>query len=296
MIYYTRFSGSEIDADSLEWALKNVKLNGNYSDYIDLYKTKNCEELQRALYAYSLERERALSLASEKKQSKAKIEAEAEGGMTVLTTSGTHGQDKNTENLDCSPARGAYRNNIISQFLLTSSQTPCFPSPLFPEGEASAPKNVRLMGPVRSALMVSGSHRASVVRILEQEFVDRNTPSACGIIDGVMIMTEPDTLFAEHSVEHSAEYSSEHSIGIIDVPVEHFNSYHRRETANRCMEGLERSKGPGSTGGEGSLYTAVMTNPPFYDDFEEVSCPCPLLLPSVSVFSCSSVCPYQTSI
>lgn len=293
----SRFSGSDIDADSLEWAQKNVKLNGNYSDYIDLYKTKNCEELQRALCTYSLEVERALSLALEKKQSKAKTEAEAaaEGGVTVLTTSRAHGQD-NIEHSSCSPALGAYRNNVISQFLLTSSQIPYKPSPFFPKVEAPAPKNVRLTGPVRSALMVSGSHTASIVRTLEQEFVDKNISSVCGLIDEVKTMTEPSTPSAEHSAEysvehsaeHSAEYSPEHSVGITDIPIEHYNSYHRGETANRCMERLERSEGLGSTGGEGSLYTAVMTNPPFYDDFEEVSCPLLLSLVSVLlVFMCA---------
>jgi hypothetical protein len=272
-----RFSGSDIDAESLEWAQKNIKLNGNFSDYIDLYKTENCEELQSALCFYSVERGRASIF--EKEQSKAKAEAEAEVEVevevTALPTPSEQGQD-DTEQPNRSYVLGANRvNNVITQCLLSSSHVLCIPSLLLPESESEAlvPRNVRLLGPVRSALMASGSHKARIVKTLEKEFVDENCSPLRSRVGGfkVMMKMKADTLSAEHSVEYSEEHSPEHSLGITDIPMERFNSDREELSAEKCERGTQRSEGLGYTGGEGSLYTAVMTNPPFYDYSEQVS-------------------------
>jgi hypothetical protein len=270
-----RFSGSDIDAESLEWALKNVKLNGNFSDFIDLYKTENCDELQGALFMFSLEQERALSL--EKEQSRAKTEQ----GVTAVATSDGRGQDNTVESnrsSDRSTALSANGvNNGITRFLLSSGQVPCTPSPLLPAGKPPAPCVVQLLGPVRSALMVSGSHRARTVRALEQEFVDNNSSSVRNRLDGVKIMTKADIICTEHAKdnyeEHSEEHSSKFSEGITDTPIEHSHSDRGKVAAEGCEIGSQSREGPVDTGREGSLYTAVMTNPPFYDNFEEVSAP-----------------------
>jgi hypothetical protein len=270
-----RFSGSDIDAESLEWAQKNVKLNGNFSDFIDLYKTENCEELQSALCTFSLEQERALSLEKELSI------ATAEAGVIAVATSGGRGQDNTVQSNRSSDRSTALSANGVSkgitQFLLSSGQVPCTPSPLLPAGKPPAPCKVRLLGPVRSALMVSGSHKARIVRALEQEFVDNNSSSVRNRLDCVKMMTKADIISAEHAEdnyeEHSEEHSSKHSEGITDTPIEHSHSDRGNASAKGCEMGLQSREGPGYTGGEGSLYTAVMTNPPFYDDFDEVSAP-----------------------
>lgn len=270
-----RFSGSDIDAESLEWAQKNIKLNGNFSDYIDLYKTENCEELQSALCFYSLERGKASIFEKEQSKAKAEAEAEVEVEVTALTTPSEQGQD-DTEQPNRSSVLGANRvNNVITQCLLSSSHVPCIASPLLPESESEAlvPRNVRLLGPVRSALMASGSHKARIVKRLEQEFGDENCSLLRSRVGGlkVMMKMKADTLSAEHSEEYSEEHSPEHSLGITDIPTERSNSDRGELSAEKCERGTQRSEGLGYTGGEGSLYTAVMTNPPFYDYSEQVS-------------------------
>jgi hypothetical protein len=211
----------------------------------------------------------------EKEQSEAKAEAEA--GVTALTTPG-RGQHM-IERSDRPSALGENRvKNVISQFLLSSDQVPCTQSPLLPEGEPPALCNVRLKGPVRSALIASGSHHARIIRTLEQEFIDNNSSSVRGrsrrSADGVKIMSEADILTSEHIGEHSEEYLEEHFPenfeGITVSPMEHSRSDHENESAKGREKGMQGREGPGHRGGEGSLYTAVMTNPPFYDDFEEV--------------------------
>lgn len=263
LAFYCRFSGSDIDAESLDWAQKNVKLNSNFADFIDLFKTEKCDELQIALSSYLLEREKSLSVCKEQSM---KAEVEAEAVVTALDAPDDRRRDI-TGKPKRSPALDPNnKNKLISQFLLLASQPPSAVSLQFPVSEDVASKNVRLHGPVRTALMMSGIRPTSVVRRLERAFVNSHSAPSDIRADKVQITKNADALIEKDLDENSQKIFT----GVSGICEGRFVSEHEKwlaespENESQCGEGLE------CAGGEGSLYSAVMTNPPFYDDFEEV--------------------------
>ena len=98
--------------------------------------------------------------------------------------------------------------------------------------------NWQLLGPVRSALLHSSSRNKKVVEHLEASFV-QNSVSLLG------------TPLQQHN-----GHSTTGVTGVVEVPV-------------FCSDSVDDERD--FKGKKGPLYSACMTNPPFYDEEEEVS-------------------------
>jgi hypothetical protein len=264
--FSARFTGSDIDIESLGWAKKNVELNSDYSTYIRLLHTDDSSAFQRALLDYIHSESSILEVKGSKRWN------EQEGDANdVLEVGGDHdgneSGDEGVEGNNDTPLLHDLRNHLpITRFLIsnycsligngdpvTATAPPGPPSTSAPVHSSQSLSLLPCFtGPVRCAITASGIQEAEAATRLEKAFMRNNAH----LLKPLQASIEQRS--AKNDVRFSTTSSGE---------AEHDTANNKNENEN------ENQKENGSLDqdiNEKLFYTACMTNPPFYDEDEKV--------------------------
>jgi hypothetical protein len=270
----SRFTGSDIDIESLTWAKKNVDLNSDCSTHIRLLRTEDSSAFQRALLDYIHSESSVLEVKESKRRNTQ--EDEVNDSLDVVEENdGNESGDEGVEGNNGTPLQNDLQNQLpITQFLISqfcshigdgnqtsSSVPPIPPAPTpTPVDSSQSPSLLQCFtGPVRCAITASGIQEAEAATRLERAFVRNNAH----------LLYTLQSKKEQRSVKNGVRFSSINSKEAEQDTAEDTNeNKYKDENKNKSQD--EDIK-------ERLFYTACMTNPPFYDEDEKVRC-----LPSFS--------------
>lgn len=273
--FSSRFTGSDIDIESLGWAKKNVELNSDYSTYIRLLHTDDSSAFQRALLDYIHSKSSILEIKGSKRQNVQ--EADSDDILEVVGDhDGNESGDEGVDGKNGTPLLHDLRNQqpiarfLISQYCsLIGDGDPisAFAHPN-PSVHTSAPvhssQSLSLLpcftGPVRCAIMASGIQEAEAATRLESAFMRNN----------VHLLKPLQTSIEQHSTKNDFRFSN---ISSREAQHDTANDTSKNENENEIDNEKENEKENDNQDkgmNERLFYTACMTNPPFYDEDEKV--------------------------
>jgi hypothetical protein len=263
--FSSRFTGSDIDIESLGWAKKNVELNGDYSTYIRLLHTDDSSAFQRALRDYIHNESSILEVKGSKRQRVE--EADSDDILEVVEDhDGNESGDEGVEGNNDTPLLLDLRNQLpitrflISQYcrLISDGDPVAAAAPPNPPSPTSAPVQSSpspsllpcFTGPVRCAITASGIQEAEAATRLERAFMRNNAH----------LLKPLQTIIEQRSAKSDVRIST-----ISSGEAEHDTANDKNENQNQKENGS-----PDEDINERLFYTACMTNPPFYDEDEKV--------------------------
>ena len=287
--FSSRFTGSDIDGESLAWATKNVGLNGDYSTYIRLLLTEDCSVFQRALLDHITCESSILEFKVGNRQILQNGDV-INSADSELHDERDNDRDEGSEKLnEASKVPHDPRNQYpITRFLMSqycshmgidmsiSLSTPLpLPPPAAPAAVNSTPTqsltfSPPFTGPVRSALMASGIRESEAVRRLERVFVCNNAH--------LHILRSSKSSDEECSVPNEIRFDAitqrESNNGTADD--HHMETEKEKKKEKKKKKEKEKEKKESESAyrdqeiEEKLFYSACMTNPPFYDEVEKV--------------------------
>jgi hypothetical protein len=265
--FSSRFTGSDIDIESLGWAKKNVELNSDYSTYIKLLHTDDSSAFQRALLDYIHSESSILEIKGSKRQKNP--EADSSGILDVVEDHyGNESGDEVVEGNNDTPLLLDLRNQLpITRFLISqycrligdgnpvaAAAPPNPPSPTSARVHSSPSPSLLpcFTGPVRCAITASGIQDSKAATRLERAFMRNNAH-----------LLKP----FQTSIEQRSAKSDDRFSTISSGEAEHDTANDKNENQN---ENHKANGSPDEDVNERLFYTACMTNPPFYDEDEKV--------------------------
>ena len=277
--FTSRFTGSDIDIESLSWAKKNVGLNSDYSTYIRLLHTEDSSAFQRALLNCIYSESSILEAKTSKRQNAQKSDSNDISDV-VEDHDGNESEDEGVKGKNGTPLLHDLRNQqpitrfLISQYCsLIGDGDPISTSvPPNPPAPTSAPVQTSpslsplpcFTGPVRCAITASGIQEAEAATRLERAFMRNNAH----LLKPLHASTEQRP--AKNDVRFSPISSGEAEHDTADDTSKNENENENKiENANENE--IEKENDSQDKGfNERLFYTACMTNPPFYDEDEKV--------------------------
>ena len=272
----TRFTGSDIDGESLAWATRNVGLNGDYSTYIRLILTEDCSVFQRVLLGHITSESSTMEFKVGNRQISQYGDV-INSAVSVLHDERDNDRDEGSEKQnEASKLPHDPRNQypitrfLMSQYCSNMNIEKSLPTPLSPPPAAAAAVSSPpyqsltfshpLTGPVRSALMASGIRESEAVIRLERAFVRNNAH--------LHILPASESSDTECSVPNEIRSGATTQR---EIDYDTADDHHKViEEEKEKEEEVGESACEDQEIEEKLFYSACMTNPPFYDEDEKV--------------------------
>ena len=270
--FSSRFTGSDIDIESLGWAKKNVELNSDYSTYIKLLHTDDSGAFQRALLDYIHSESSILEVKVSKRQNVQEIDSDSVLDVVEDHDGNESGNEGVEGNNDTSPLLDLRNQPPITRFLIsqycsligngdpvTATASPNSPAPTSAPVHSSQSLSLLpcFMGPVRCAITASGIQEAEAATRLERAFMR----------DNAHLLKPFQASIEQRSAENDVRFStisSEHNTA------DDTNKNEKEKENENEKENKKKNGSPDDNINERLFYTACMTNPPFYDEDEKV--------------------------